>query len=399
MAYQSGRHLLQTPGPTNVPGRILRAIESPTIDHRSADAASIFSACLEGMKSVFKTRGEVMIYPSSGTGAWEAALVNTLNPGDRVIAFDTGQFAGLWAKMATSLGFKVDIIPSDWRLGPDLPALEARLAEDRAHNIRAVLVVHNETSTGITGDIPAVRKVLDSAGHPALLMVDTVSSLAAIDYRHDEWGVDVAISGSQKGLMLPPGLGFNAVSAKAADAARHSTMPKSYWRWDEMRDQNRNGFFPYTPSTNLLFGLREALKMLIEEEGLDNVFRRHKRHGEATRRAVQTWGLEMYAADPARRSNSVTAVQMPAGHSETDLRGIILRNFNLGLGAGLGKLAGKVFRIGHLGDFNDLMLAGTLSGVEMGLELAGVPHKIGGVAEALSYLTTQAKEAAAVPVG
>jgi alanine-glyoxylate transaminase/serine-glyoxylate transaminase/serine-pyruvate transaminase len=400
MEYQSGRHFLQVPGPTNVPDRVLRAIENPAMDHRGLKVAAIATACFEGMKAIFRTSGEVMIYPSSGSGAWEAAMVNTLNPGDKVLAFDAGQFAVLWAKMAENLGLKVDLVPTDWRQGPDLGVLSARLREDTRHEIRAIMVVHNETSTGVKTDIPAVRKALDSAGHPALLMVDAISSLGAMDYRHDEWGVDVTIAGSQKGLMLPPGLGFNAISAKAVAASKYSTMPKSYWRWDEMRDLNRKGFFSYTPATNMLYGLREALKMLLDEEGLENVFRRHNRHAEATRRAVRAWGLENCALDPARYSNALTAVMLPAGFNEAEVREIILRNFNMSLGAGLGKVAGKVFRIGHLGDFNDLMLAGTLCGVEMGLELAGVPHRKGGVAEALSYLTMQAKEAStAVSVG
>jgi alanine-glyoxylate transaminase/serine-glyoxylate transaminase/serine-pyruvate transaminase len=393
MAYQPGRHFLQIPGPTNVPDRVLHAIEYPTIDHRSAHFASLALGCLENLKPVFKTRGEVVIFPSSGTGAWEAALVNTLNPGDKVLAFDSGHFAGLWVRMAKNLGLTVELIPGDWRRGANAVELEARLTEDRGHQIRAVMVVHNETSTGVTSDIPAVRKAIDSAGHPALLLVDTISSLASIDYRHDEWGVDVTVAGSQKGLMLPPGLSFNAVSAKAIAASQHSTMPKSYWRWDEMREINRKGFFPYTPSTNILYGLREALKMLLEEEGLENVFRRHDRHAEATRRAVRAWGLEVFALNPAEFSSSLTAVLMPEGFNEAEFREIVLRNFNMSLGSGLSKVAGKVFRIGHLGDFNDLMLAGTLSGVEMGLELAGVPHRKGGVLEALSWLTAQAKEA------
>jgi alanine-glyoxylate transaminase/serine-glyoxylate transaminase/serine-pyruvate transaminase len=389
MPYQPGRHFLQIPGPTNVPDRVLHAIANPTIDHRGADAAALTTACIEGMKTVFQTAGDVMIFPCSGTGAWEAALVNTLNPGDKVVAFDGGHFAGLWVKVAKNFGLTVDLIGGDWRRGADADALAGKLQQDGRHEIRAVMVVHNETSTGVTSDIAAVRKAMDTAGHPALLMVDTVSSLGSIDYRHDEWGVDVAVAGSQKGLMLPPGLGFNAVSAKAVTASRHATLPRSYWRWDAMREMNGKGFFPYTPSTNLLFGLREALKMILEEEGLVNVFRRHQRHAEATRRAVRGWGLDIFAAVPSEFSSSATAIVMPPGFSETDLRTLILRHFNMSLGAGLGKLAGKVFRIGHLGSFNDLMLAGTLCGVEMGLDLAGVPHHKGGVAEALSYLTSQ----------
>jgi alanine-glyoxylate transaminase/serine-glyoxylate transaminase/serine-pyruvate transaminase len=396
MAYQSGRHFLQIPGPTNVPDRILRAIDNATIDHRSADFADLGLYCLEGMKTVFRTKASVAIFPASGTGAWEAALVNTLSPGDRVLVFDNGHFATLWARMAKNLGLSVEVISGDWRQGPDAAALRVRLENDRQHELKAVMVVHNETSTGVKSDIPAVRHALDSAGHPALLLVDTISSLASMEYRHDEWGVDVTVAGSQKGLMLPPGLSFNAISEKALAASTRSTLTKSYWRWEEMLESNRKGFFPYTPATNLLYGLREALKMLIEEEGLPGVFRRHDRHAEATRRAVQAWGLEVFAKNPSEFSSSLTAVLLPSGFNEAELREIILKNFNMSLGAGLNKLAGKVFRIGHLGSFNDLMLAGTLCGVEMGLELAGVPHKKGGVTEAMAYLTAQAKEAGAV---
>ena len=395
MSYQAGRHFLQIPGPTNVPDRILRAIDNPTIDHRSAEFARLATACLQGIKAVFKTKGEVVIFPSSGTGAWEAALVNTLNPGDRVVAFDNGHFASLWTKVAKNLNLSVDLIPGDWRRGADAEALRAKLEEDSRHEIKAVMAVHNETSTGVKSNIAAVRKALDSAGHPALLFVDTISSLACMDYRHDEWGVDVTVAGSQKGLMLPPGLSFNAVGEKALAASKYSRLPKSYWRWDEMIEINRKGFFPYTPSTNLLYGLREALKMLLEEEGLEDVFRRHDRHAEATRRAVTTWGLEVFAQSPAEYSSALTAVLLPAGSNEVELREVVLSHFNMSLGSGLSKLAGKVFRIGHLGSFNDLTLAGTLSGVEMGLELAGVPHQKGGVSAALAYLTAQAKESSA----
>jgi alanine-glyoxylate transaminase/serine-glyoxylate transaminase/serine-pyruvate transaminase len=390
VSYQPGRHFLQIPGPTNVPDRILRAIDNPTIDHRSADAAGLARFCLDGMKTVFKTRGEVVIFPASGTGAWEAALVNTLSPGDKAVAFDTGHFASLWSKMAANLGLEVDLIPGDWRRGVNLAALGARLEDDRQHEIKAVMVVHNETSTGVKNNIAAVRKAMDAAHHPALLLVDTISSLASMDYRHDEWGVDVTVAGSQKGLMLPPGLSFNAIGERAIAASKTSLLPKSYWRWDEMLEINRKGYFPYTPSTNLLYGLREALRMLLEDEGLDAVFERHDRHAEATRRAVAAWGLEVFALDPAGYSSSLTAVLLPAGSNEADLREVILRNFNMSLGSGLSKVAGKVFRIGHLGNFNDLMLAGTLCGVEMGLELAGVPHRKGGVSAALDYLTAQA---------
>jgi len=395
VTFQPGRHFLQIPGPTNVPDRILRAIDNPTIDHRSADAAALARFCLDGMKTVFKTRGEVVIFPASGTGAWEAALVNTVSPGDRLVSFDTGHFASLWSKMATNLGLQVDLIPGDWRRGADTKALSAKLGDDRQHAIKAVMVVHNETSTGVKTNIAAVRKAIDSAHHPALLFVDTISSLASMDYRHDEWGVDVTVAGSQKGLMLPPGLSFNAIGEKAIAASKTSLLPKSYWRWDEMLEINRKGYFPYTPSTNLLYGLREALRMLLEDEGLGNVFERHDRHAEATRRAVRAWGLEVFALDPAEFSSSLTAVLLPAGFNEAELREVILRNFNMSLGSGLSKVAGKVFRIGHLGNFNDLMLAGTLCGVEMGLELAEVPHRKGGVAEAMDYLTARAAAAVA----
>jgi alanine-glyoxylate transaminase/serine-glyoxylate transaminase/serine-pyruvate transaminase len=392
MPYQPGRHFLQIPGPTNVPDRILRAIDNPTIDHRSAEFAALGTACLQGLKTVFKTTSEVLIYPASGTGAWEAALVNTLSPGDRVVIFESGQFASLWSKMAKGLTLKVDAIPGDWRRGADADVLRAKLEEDGQHEIKAVMVVHNETSTGVKSDIAAIRKAMDAAKHPALLLVDTISSLASMDYRHDGWGVDVTVGGSQKGLMLPPGLSFNAISGKAVAASKSSLLPKSYWRWEGMLEANRKGFFPYTPATNLLYGLREALKILIEEEGLDNVFRRHDRHAEATRRAVCAWGLEVFAQCPEQFSSSLTAVLLPAGFDEAELRAIVLRKFNMSLGAGLGKLAGKVFRIGHLGHFNDLMLAGTLSGVEMGLELVGMPHRKGGVAAALDYLTERARD-------
>jgi alanine-glyoxylate transaminase/serine-glyoxylate transaminase/serine-pyruvate transaminase len=386
MSYKPGRHFLQIPGPTNVPDRILRAIDSPTIDHRSAEFAALGTACLTGMKTIFQTESEVVIFPASGTGAWEAALVNTLSPADRVVIFESGHFASLWAKMATNLSLTVETIPNDWRRGARADMLRATLEQDSQHEIKAVMVVHNETSTGVKSDVAAIRKVLDEVRHPALLLVDTISSLASMDYRHDEWGVDVTVGGSQKGLMLPPGLGFNAVSGKALAASKQSRLPKSYWRWEEMIETSRKGFFPYTPATNLLYGLREALKMLIDEEGLKNVFRRHDRHAEATRRAVRAWDLEVFAECPEEFSSSLTAVLLPPGFNEAELREIILKNFNMSLGAGLSKLAGKVFRIGHLGHFNDLMLAGTLCGVEMGLELAGVPHRKGGVGEALDYL-------------
>jgi alanine-glyoxylate transaminase/serine-glyoxylate transaminase/serine-pyruvate transaminase len=388
--YRPGRHFLQIPGPTNVPDRILRAIDLPTIDHRGPEFAELGKACLEGMKTVFQTSNPVIIYPASGTGGWDAALTNTLSPGDKVVAFDTGQFAALWAKAARNLGLDVDFVESDWRAGVDVAKLAERLAADRSREIKAVLVVHSETSTGVANDIPAVRRTIDEAEHPALLMVDTVSSLAAMDYRHDEWGVDVAIGGSQKGMMLPPGLGFNAVSQKALAASKTAKMPRSFFRWDDMLGQNANGFFPYTPATNLLYGLRESLEMLAEE-GLPNVFCRHLRFAEATRRAVATWGLEMVPLNTARCSSALTAVLVPDGFNEAAVRAVILQKFNLSLGAGLGKLTGRVFRIGHLGSLNELMLAGTLCGVEMGLELTGVPHRKGGVQAALAYLTEQSR--------
>ena len=390
MAYQPGRHFLQIPGPTNVPDRVLRAIDQPTIDHRSREFSDLALSCIAGMRTVFQTKGPVLIFPGSGTGAWEAALVNTLSPGDRVLASETGHFSTLWTKVARNLGLTVHYLPGDWRHGADAAAIGETLAQDRGHEIKAVMVVHNETSTGVASDVPAVRRALDDARHPALLLVDTVSSLASIDYRHDEWRIDVTVAGSQKGLMLPPGLAFNAVSAKAIEAAKTARLPKNYWRWDDLLSSNTSGFFPYTPATNLLFGLREALCML-EEEGMENVFRRHLRLAEATRRAVGAWGLELLAANPAEYSPSLTAVLLPDRYDEAALRALILERFNMSLGAGLGKLAGRVFRIGHLGNFNELMLAGTLAGVEMGLALMDVPIRDCGVASAMSYLTSQAR--------
>jgi alanine-glyoxylate transaminase/serine-glyoxylate transaminase/serine-pyruvate transaminase len=386
MTHASGRHFLQIPGPTNVPDRVLRAIDRATIDHRGPEFQKLGQEVLAGLKQVFRTKNPVVIFPASGTGAWEAALVNTLSPGDRVLMYETGHFATLWHSMATRLSIRPEFIASDWRHGADPAAIEAKLAGDRAHEIKAVCVVHNETSTGVTSRIDEVRKAIDRAGHPALFMVDTISSLASIDYRHDEWGVDVTVAGSQKGLMLPPGLSFNAVSDKALAAGKSAKLPRSYWSWEEMLGPNKSGFFPYTPATNLLYGLREALKMLLEEEGLENVFRRHDRHAEATRLAVRAWGLEILCADPAEYSSALTAVLMPDGHNEVDFRKVVLERYNMSLGSGLGKIANKVFRIGHLGDFNDLTLLGTLCGVEMGLGLAGVPHRKGGVAAAMEYL-------------
>jgi alanine-glyoxylate transaminase / serine-glyoxylate transaminase / serine-pyruvate transaminase len=391
MTYQSGRQFLQIPGPTNVPDRVLRALSRPTIDHRGPEFGLLVLELLEGMKAVFQTSSKVIIFPSSGTGAWEASLVNTLSPGDRVLTFDIGQFSALWIQIASKLGLDVVTVPGDWRHGVDSQIVEAKLAEDREHKIKAVCAVHNETSTGVTSRIGEVRKAMDRARHPALLLVDTISSLGSIDFRHDEWGVDVAVGCSQKGILLPPGLGFNAISEKALTASKSSRMPKAYWDWTPMLAQNTSGFFPYTPATNLLYGLKESLQMLLQEEGLENVFARHKRHAEATRRAAKAWGLEIVAQDPKEYSPSLTAVYTPAGHSADEFRKTVLEHFNMPLGTGLGRLQDRIFRIGHLGDFNDLMLAGTLSGVEMGLELAGIPHHKGGVAAALDYLIEMAK--------
>jgi len=385
MDFKSGRHFLQIPGPTNVPDRVLRAMGRPTIDHRGPEFSRMTREIFEGLKQVCRTTSPVVIYPSSGTGAWESALVNTLSPGDRVLMIETGHFATLWRGVAIRNGLDVDFVPTDWRRGVDPAIVEAKLSEDRERKIKAVAIVHNETSTGVTSRVAEVRKAIDRVAHPALFMVDTISSLASIDYRHDEWGVDVTVGCSQKGLMLPPGLGLNAISAKALTAAKTARMPKSYWDWEPMLNTNKAGFFPYTPPTNLLYGLMESLKML-QEEGLENVFARHDRHGEATRRAVRSWGLELNCENPEEYSSSLTAVLMPAGHDADAFRKVVLERFNLSLGNGLGKVQGKLFRIGHLGDFNDLMLAGTLSGVEMGLGLAGVPYTKGGVMAALDYL-------------
>ncbi|MBO9468478.1 aminotransferase class V-fold PLP-dependent enzyme [Endozoicomonas sp. G2_2] len=395
MSYKSGRHFLQIPGPTNVPDRVLHAMSYPTIDHRGPDFQALGADVLERIKPVFGTTNPVIIFPASGTGAWEAALVNTLSPGDRVLMFETGHFATLWRNMAQKLGFEPELIDSDWRRGADPQAIEKRLAEDRNHEIKAVAVVHNETSTGVTSRIAKIRKAIDNAKHPALLLVDTISSLGSIRYEHDAWGVDVTVSGSQKGLMLPPGLSFNAVSDKALEASRTSGQPRSYWDWQDMLGPNENGFFPYTPATNLLYGLREAIDML-EEEGLDNVFARHDRHAEATRRAVTAWGFDIVCANPAEYSSALTAVLVPDAVDPDALRRLILDDFDMSLGAGLSKLKGRAFRIGHLGDFNDLTLAGTLSGVEMGLKRAGIEHQSGGVQAALDYLAETAGSAAKV---
>ncbi|MFN3744035.1 MAG: pyridoxal-phosphate-dependent aminotransferase family protein [Hyphomicrobiaceae bacterium] len=387
---RAGRHFLQIPGPSPVPDRILRAMDMPVIDHRGPEFQKLGRRVLEGIKGIFKTKGPVIIFPASGTGAWEAALVNALSPGDKVLMYETGHFATLWRNMALKLGLVPEFIETDWRAGVHAERIEARLKEDKAREIKAVCVVHNETSTGATSRIDEVRQAIDAAGHPALLMVDTISGLASADYRHDEWGVDVTVSGSQKGLMLPPGISFNAVSDKALAAAKGSKTPKLFWSWEEMLANNKNGYFPYTPATNLLYGLAEAIDML-NEEGLDNVFARHKRHGEATRRAVAAWGLENLILDARHFSPVLTAVVMPNGHNADTFRKIALDHFDISLGTGLSKVAGRVFRIGHLGDINDLTLVGTLAGIEMALGLAKVPHKAGGVTAAMQYLAETAK--------
>jgi alanine-glyoxylate transaminase/serine-glyoxylate transaminase/serine-pyruvate transaminase len=393
----TGRHFLQIPGPTNVPDRVLRAMDHPVIDHRGPEFAKLGKEVLEGMRAIFRTSGPVIIYPSSGTGACEAALVNTLSPGDRVLIFETGQFSAIWRQAAERVGLNVEYVPNNWRRGASPADMEARLGSDPHHTFKAVVVVHNETSNGATSRVAELRRIMNRLHHPALLIVDAISSLACIDYRHDEWEVDVTVCGSQKGLMVPPGLGFNAISEKALAASKSAKLPRSYWDWQEMLKSNELGFFPYTPATNLLYGLREALHML-DEEGLPNVFRRHDRHGEATRAAVRAWGLEIVCEEPREYSSSMTAVFTPDGHSADRLREVILENFDMALGAGLGKLAGKAFRIGHLGSFNDLMLAGTLSGVEMGLRLAGVPHRDGGVMAALEHLAQACMKSEPSPV-
>jgi alanine-glyoxylate transaminase/serine-glyoxylate transaminase/serine-pyruvate transaminase len=388
----TGRHFLQIPGPTNVPDRVLRAMDQPIIDHRGPEFAALTAEVLESLGGVFQTTSPVVIYPSSGTGAAEAALVNTLSPGDHVLIFETGHFSQVWRQLAERLGLEVDYVPGNWRRGASDVDLEERLRSDHGHVLKAVVVVHNETSTGVTSRLRDLRRALNAVGHPALLIVDAVSSLASIDYRHDEWQVDVTVTGSQKGLMLPPGLGFNALSEKALSANSTARLPRSYWDWQDMLTQNRAGFFPYTPATNLIFALREALRML-QEEGLANVIRRHDRHAEATRAAVRAWGLEIVCEDPREYSSSMTAFFMPEGHNSDRLRALILEHFDLSLGTGLSRLAGKAVRIGHLGSFNDLMLAGTLSGIEMGLRLAGVPYRPGGVMAALECLAPASQTA------
>ncbi|MEO1794365.1 MAG: aminotransferase class V-fold PLP-dependent enzyme [Pseudomonadota bacterium] len=382
---RAGRHFLQIPGPSPVPDRILNAMAMPVIDHRGPEFQKLGERALAGIKTIFKTEHPVIIYPASGTGAWEAALVNTLSPGDQILMVETGHFASLWSSLARKLGLEPEIIETNWRTGAEAHLIEERLAKDGAHAIKAVCVVHNETSTGATSRIDEVRNAIDASGHPALLMVDTISGLASADFEHDAWGVDVTVSGSQKGLMLPPGLSFNALSPKAIEASKTATLPKSYWAWDEMLANNAKGFFPYTPGTNLLYGLVEAIDML-HEEGLEAVFRRHHRHAEATRRAVAHWGLENLIENPRYYSPVLTAVVMPDGHDADAYRKVVLEAFDMSLGTGLSKVAGRVFRIGHLGDLNDLTLLGTLAGCEMGLELAKVPHQPGGVQAAMAYL-------------
>jgi alanine-glyoxylate transaminase/serine-glyoxylate transaminase/serine-pyruvate transaminase len=395
---RTGRHFLQIPGPTNVPERVLKEIAQATIDHRGPEFAVLGLEVLERLKGIFRTRGPVVVFPASGTGAAEAALVNTLSPGDRILIFETGWFSHIaWRQVAKRLGLNVEYVPGTWCRGASPETLEQRLEDDTAHALKAVVVVHNETSTGVVSRIADLRRAMNRSAHPALLIVDAISSLASIDLRHDEWEIDVTVCGSQKGLMVPPGLSFNAVSEKALAAHAKSTLPKSYWNWDEMLKANKSGVFPYTPATNLLYGLREALQML-DEEGLDNVLARHARHGAATRAAVRGWGLEIVPEDPAEFSNSLTAVYTPDGHNADHLRQLILENFDMSLGTGLGKLAGKVFRIGHLGAFNDVTLAGTLSGVEMGLKVAGIPHRPGGVLAALESLTATAQKPEDAPL-
>jgi len=385
MTLHTGRHFLQIPGPTNIPDRVLRAMDMPGLDHRGAEFAELGYAVMAGLQRIFRTKHPVIIFPSSGTGAWEAALVNTLSPGDKVLMAETGQFAVLWRGIAEKFKLDLEILPTDWRRGADVAAIEARLAADRAHKIKAVMVIHNETSTACVTHPFEVRKALNRTNHPALLMVDTISGLASMEYEHDAWGVDVAIGGSQKGMMLPPGLSFNALSEKALAASKANNSLRSYWDWRDMLEYNKLGTFPYTPAINLLFALREAIKML-EEEGLENVLARHKRHGAATRAAAKAWGLDLVCLDPQAYSPALTAVMVPDGHDADAFRKAVLENFDMSLGTGLGRLKGKAFRIGHIGHFNDLMLMGTLSGVEMGLDLAKVPHRAGGVIAAMDIL-------------
>jgi len=391
-----GRHFLHIPGPTNVPDRVLRAMDRAVIDHRGPNFAQLTLRLLPRLQNLFKCSGPVVVYPASGTGAWEAALVNTLSPGDKVLMADIGHFASLWKDMADRLGLEPEFLPSDWRRAADPEAIRERLAADTGHEIKAVCVVHNETSTSCAARLPEIRQAIDSTGHPALFMVDTISSLGSMDYRHDDWKVDVSVGGSQKGMMLPPGMSFNAISQKALDAAKTARLPKCYWDWNDMLSTNQNGFFPYTPATNLFYALDEALN-IIDEQGLDNIIARHERHAEATRRAVATWGLELVCADPREYSSSLTSIFVPDGYSANALRAQILDHFDLSLGTGLARLADRVFRIGHLGDLNDLTLIGAISGVEMGMKIAGVPHNAGGTQAAMDYLATQEEAAQAAP--
>ena len=390
---KAGRHFLQIPGPTPVPDRVLRAMDRPVIDHRGPEFAKLGRRALDGIKTIFKTTNPVIIYTATGTGAWEAALVNTLSPGDKVLMVETGQFATLWKKMAEKLGLAPEFIATDWRVGADPAAIEARLREDKGHDIKAVCILHNETATGCLTPIAPIRKAIDAAGHPALLMVDTISSLASTDYRHDEWGVDVSVGGAQKGLMMPPGMSFNAVSDKALAAGKNSKLPKSFFSWDDMIAMNKNGFFPYTPATQMLHGLVEAVDML-HEEGLDNVFARHDRHGEATRRAIRGWGLEVLCRDPAYYSPTITAAILPEGHHGDAFRKTALDAFDISYGMSFGPLIGRYFRIGHLGDTNDLTVLGALAAAEMTLQVAGIPHRKGGVQAAMDYLAECASSAA-----
>ena len=384
--FKSGRHFLQIPGPTNIPDRVLRAMDYPIIDHRGLKFANLTKSILDRIKMVFKTKEPVVIYPASGTGAWEAAIVNTLSEGDKVLMFETGHFSFLWLEIAKKFKLQVDFVPGDWRTGVDPRIVEQKLKDDKEKKIKAIFVVHNETSTGVTSKISKIRKAIDDANHPSLFFVDTISSLGSIDYRHEEWKVDVTVGGSQKGLLLPPGLSFNALSSKAIEAYNRSTLAKSYWDWKPMLENNKNGFFPYTPATNLLYGLNEALNILLEE-GLENVFKRHNKLAEASRRAVRAWGLEILCKNKEEYSSSLTAALVPEGYDADDLRKIILDNYDMSLGTGLTKLKGKIFRIGHLGDFNELMLAGTLAGIEMGLKKSKIPFKPGGIMAALDYLS------------
>jgi alanine-glyoxylate transaminase/serine-glyoxylate transaminase/serine-pyruvate transaminase len=384
-ARSVGRHFLQIPGPTPLPDRVLRAMDTPIIDHRGPEFAKLAKRCLEGIKTIFKTTNPVIIYTATGTGAWEAALINTLNAGDRVLMVETGQFATLWKRMAENIGLKPEFIPTDWRIGADPNAIEQYLRKDTKKEIKAVCVLHNETSTGCLSPIAEVRKAIDAAVHPALLLVDTISSLASTDYRHDEWGVDVTVGGAQKGLMLPPGMSFNAVSDKALAASKNSKLPKSFWSWDDMLNMNKVGFFPYTPATQMLHGLEAGIAML-HEEGLDNVFARHDRLAEATRRAVRAWGLEIMCKDAKYYSPTITAVMLPEGHNADAFRSLALDTFNISYGASFGQYTGKYFRIGHLGDVNDGQQLGALGITEMALSLAGIPHKKGGVQAAMDYM-------------